>query len=78
LSAKPNRAIGETYFCKRVNEQLALFVHRYVEGLVTWGVDCAQTDVPGVYARVAKFTNWINNCPNPRNRRDFSKCNRPL
>jgi len=30
-----------------------------VVGLVTWGVGCAS-DVPGVYARMAHFTNWIN------------------
>ena len=30
-----------------------------VVGLVTWGVGCAS-DVPGVYARVDHFTEWIN------------------
>jgi len=30
-----------------------------VMGLVTWGVGCAS-DVPGVYARVSHFSNWIN------------------
>jgi len=30
-----------------------------VVGLVTWGVGCAS-DVPGVYARMSHFTNWIN------------------
>lgn len=32
----------------------------YVVGLVTWGVNCAQTDVPGVYARISYFRNWID------------------
>ena len=30
-----------------------------VVGLVTWGVGCAS-DVPGVYAKVSYFRNWIN------------------
>ena len=30
-----------------------------VVGLVTWGVGCAS-DVPGVYARMSHFTQWIN------------------
>jgi len=30
-----------------------------VVGLVTWGVGCAS-DVPGVYARLSHFTQWIN------------------
>jgi len=31
-----------------------------VVGLVTWGVGCAS-DVPGVYARMSHFSQWINN-----------------
>ena len=30
-----------------------------VVGLVTWGIGCA-TDVPGVYAKLSYFRNWIN------------------
>merc|ERR1712004_49007 len=30
-----------------------------VVGLVTWGVGCAS-DVPGVYARMSHFTQWID------------------
>ncbi len=51
---------------------------RYVMGLVAWGVDCAQTDIPGVYVRVGKFTNWIDNCPHPNNHNDYSQCARAL
>ena len=52
----------------------------YVEGLVTWGVNCADTNVPGVYLRVAQFTNWINNCPrySRRGEHDYSQCARAL
>jgi len=31
-----------------------------VVGLVTWGIGCAS-EIPGVYARVAGFTSWIDN-----------------
>jgi len=30
-----------------------------VVGLVTWGIGCAS-DVPGVYARMSYFRDWIN------------------
>jgi len=33
--------------------------HWTVEGLVTWGIGCAS-NLPGVYAKVAYFTDWIN------------------
>jgi len=35
--------------------------HWYVIGIVTWGVDCGLPGVPGVYARVRHFRNWIDN-----------------
>jgi len=34
--------------------------HWTVEGLVTWGIGCAS-NLPGVYAKVSYFTEWIRN-----------------
>ena len=36
----------------------------YVVGLVAWGVDCALTDVPGVYARVSYYKDFIDRLNN--------------
>merc|ERR1712226_1643738 len=41
------------------SSNLVQFGRWTVVGLVTWGVGCAS-DVPGVYARMSHFTQWIN------------------
>ena len=33
--------------------------HWVLHGVTSWGFDCAQEKHPGVYARVARFVDWI-------------------
>ncbi|XP_023311796.1 trypsin-10-like [Anoplophora glabripennis] len=36
-------------------------------GIVSWGIGCGENDVPGVYANVALFSEWIDDELNVRN-----------
>lgn len=42
--------------------------NRYVQaGIVAWGIGCGETGIPGVYANVAMFRNWIDEQLSVRN-----------
>lgn len=36
-----------------------LVCNGYLEGLVSWGVSCANPFYPGVYTKVRQYVDWI-------------------
>ncbi|KAF8776918.1 Phenoloxidase-activating factor 2 like protein [Argiope bruennichi] len=45
---------GGPLVCYRKNKSYAL------AGIVSWGIDCGQPGVPGVYMKVQKYLDWIS------------------
>ena len=46
---------GSPLFCQISNRS----DEYYQAGIVSWGIGCGQANVPGVYADVAQFVDWI-------------------
>ncbi|KAG8177661.1 hypothetical protein JTE90_000347 [Oedothorax gibbosus] len=45
---------GGPLVCYRKDKSYAL------AGIVSWGIDCGQPGVPGVYTKIQKYTDWIS------------------
>ena len=35
--------------------------HWFVAGIVSWGINCAQPNLPGIYTKVSLYRDWIKN-----------------
>lgn len=47
---------GSALICGIPNEK----DYYYQAGIVAWGIECGKEGIPGIYANVAKFREWID------------------